>query len=84
DTYTFDPGLAVGDVVKIEDWKVGEVSDTGTENHSLSFNASVMDIQKVISRHQSLTVNIVLESPDREIVIRLKNLLRARNPGQFS
>ena len=84
DTYTFDPGLVIGDVVKIKDWKVGEASNISLENRSLSFDAKVMDIQKVIIRHQSFAVNIALESPDREVVTQLRELLRTRNPEQFS
>lgn len=83
DTYTVNPGLTKGDTVKITDWKVGEVSDTGLENRFFSFSARVMDIQKVISRHQKFEVNIILESPDREVVTQLRDSLRARNPEQF-
>ena len=84
DSYTFDPNLVVGDSVKITDWNVGEASDTSIKNSCFSFDAKVMDIQKIISRHQSFTVNIILESPDRELVSQLRALYRARNPEQFS
>ena len=80
DTLTFDPSLSVSDEIKIQDWKVGVNTETITSNQSFSFSARVMSIQKVLVRHEAFIVEILLESPDMEIMSELRNALRARNP----
>ncbi|WP_413174873.1 hypothetical protein [Anabaena azotica] len=83
DTYTFDPGLAKGDEIQVQDFKVGVVTNTDTSNKTFSFSATVMDIQKVAIRHQSFNVNIILESPEKETMAQIREALRARNSEQF-
>ena len=83
DIYEFDPNLAVGDTVYIEDWKVAVSTDTDTNNESFSFSAAVISIQKTVVRHSSFMVNIILESPDRETVAKMQKTLRERNPDKF-
>jgi len=84
DSYTFDPNLSQGDVVHIEEWKVGFRTDDTLQNQSFSFEARVMEIQKVVVPHHSFVVNIILESPDRETISQLRKALRDKNPEQFS
>ena len=83
DSYTFDPNLSQGDVVHIKEWKVGVKTDYTLQNQSFSFEARVMEIQKVVVRHHSFVVNIILESPDRETISQLIEALRDNNPEQF-
>ncbi len=83
DTYTFDPQLIKGDTVCIKDWKVGVAADTGLENKAFYFDATVIDVQKTVVRHQHFSVDIILESPDREIVAQLRNALTFRNIQNF-
>jgi hypothetical protein len=68
-SYTFNPHLSQGDVVHIEKWNVEvRTDDTTLQNKSFSFEARVMEIQKVVVRHQPFVVNIILESSDRETI----------------
>lgn len=83
DTYTFDPQLIKGDTVCIKDWKVGVAADTGLENKAFYFDATVIDVQKTVVRHQHFSVNIILESPDREIVAQLRDALTFSNIQNF-
>jgi hypothetical protein len=84
DSYTFDPNLSQGDVVHIEKWNVEvRTDDTTLQNKSFSFEARVMEIQKVVVRHQPFVVNIILESSDRETISQLRKALRDKNPEQF-
>jgi hypothetical protein len=83
DTYTFDPGLAIGDKIEVQEWKVGVSSETGDSNQSFSFPAEVMDIQKISIRHQAFVVNILLESSDKATINQLREALLERNPGHF-
>ena len=84
DSYTFDPNLSQGDVVHIEEWNVEvRTDDTTLQNKSFSFEARVMEIQKVVVRHHRFVVNIILESPDRETISQLREALRDNNPQQF-
>ena len=79
DIYTFDPGLSKGDTIHVKDWKVGHSSNTEVGNHVFEFDASVIDIKKIVLRHQSLVVKIIVESPDRETIIQIRNALNAQN-----
>ena len=79
DIYTFDPGLSKGDTIHVEDWKVGYSSNTEVGNHVFEFDASVIEIKKVVLRHQSLIVKIIVESPDRETIIQIKNAINTQN-----
>lgn len=79
DIYTFDPGLSKGDTIHVKDWKVGHSSNTEVGNHVFEFDASVIDIQKIVLRHQRLTVKIIVESPDRETIIQIRNAINTRN-----
>ncbi len=81
DTYTFDPGLKKGDTIHVKDWKVGFSTNTEQGNHVLEFDATVIDVQKTVARNQHLTVNIILECPDRQKIAQLKDALSARNPN---
>ncbi|MEG4963090.1 MULTISPECIES: DUF6887 family protein [unclassified Microcoleus] len=83
DTYTFDPQLIEGDTVCIKDWKVGIAADTGLENRAFSFDTTVIDVQKTVVRHQHFSVDILLESPDREIVAQLRDALTFSNLQNF-
>jgi len=83
DSYTFDPNLSQGDVVHIKEWKVGVKTDYTLQNQSFSFEARVMEIQKVVVPHHSFVVNIILESPNRETISQLREALRNNNPEQF-
>jgi hypothetical protein len=83
DSYTFDPNLSQGDVVHIQEWKVGVKTDYTLQNQSFSFEARVMEIQKVVVPHHSFVVNIILESPNRETISQLREALRNNNPEQF-
>ncbi|AFZ15159.1 hypothetical protein Cri9333_4374 [Crinalium epipsammum PCC 9333] len=76
DSYTFDPQLSKGDVVQIEEWKI----PVGGQNQTLSFEARVMEIKKVVVRHHCLKVNIILESPNRETIPQLEEALENKNP----
>jgi hypothetical protein len=80
DTYTFDPNLKKGDTIHIEDWKVGFSTPTQMGNHVFEFDATVIDIKKIVARHQHLTVNILLESPDREKIAQIRDALKSQNP----
>jgi hypothetical protein len=84
DTYTFDPKLTKGDSIHIENWKVGVDKDNGRDNETFSFDATVIDIQKTVIRHEGFIVNLILESPDRDTITKLKKAFRDRNPEQFS
>ncbi|MEG4963529.1 MULTISPECIES: hypothetical protein [unclassified Microcoleus] len=83
DSYTFEPNLSQGDVVHIQEWKVGVETDYKLQNQPFSFEARVMEIEKVVVRHHSFVVNIILESPDRETISQLIEALRDNNPEQF-
>ncbi|MDJ0734249.1 MAG: hypothetical protein QNJ47_09260 [Nostocaceae cyanobacterium] len=79
DTYTFDPKLAIGDTVKIEDWKVGVKKNNELTNEVFSFNATVMDIRRTIVRHQNFVVDIIIESPGKTTISQLRDALRENN-----
>ena len=79
DIYTFDPGLSKGDTIHVKDWKVGHSSNTEVGNHVFEFDASVIEIKKVVLRHQSLIVKIIVESPDRETIMQIKNAINTQN-----
>ena len=83
DSYTFDPNLSQGDVVHIQEWKVEVETDYELQNQPFSFEARVMEIQKVVVPHHSFVVNIILESPDRETTSQLIKALKDKNPEQF-
>jgi len=83
DTYTFDPDLAVGDVIKIEDLKLRSSTDVSLSNEVFSFSAQVISIQKTALHHQSFVVNIILESPDRETIAEIRKLMHQNNPKIF-
>lgn len=83
DSYTFDPNLSQGDVVHIEQWRVGVRTDDTLQNQSFSFEARVMQIKKEVVRNHSFVVNIILESPNRETRSQLREALRDNNPEQF-
>jgi hypothetical protein len=89
DTYNFNPQLEKGDVVNIENWKTGVINEhqEGIEigNQTFSFTAQVLDIQKRIVRNNQYIVNIILESPDREIIKQLRNaLISSKSEKLFS
>ena len=50
------------------------------ENRAFSFDATVIDVQKTVVRHQHLSVDIILESPDRETITQLRDAWKSRNP----
>ena len=83
DTYTFDPNLAVGDEIQIEDFRIKLSTDTSLSNKVFSFPAQVKDIQKTAFHHRSFAINIILESPDRETIAEIRELLRQNNPETF-
>ena len=83
DTYIFNPGLFIGDEIRIDNWKVGVATETSLSNQTFSFIAKVMSIQKVAVRHEAFIIEIFLESPDKEIITQLRDVLRTRNPQQF-
>jgi hypothetical protein len=83
DTYTFDPDLAVGDEIKIEDLKLKSSIDGSLSNEVFSFLAQVISIQKTALHHQSFVVNIILESPDRETIAEIRKLMHQNNPEIF-
>ena len=83
DTYTFDPDLAVGDEIKIEDLKLKSSTDGSLSNEVFSFSAQVKSIQKTALHHQSFVVNIILESPDRETIAEIRKLMHQNNPEMF-
>lgn len=83
DTYTFDPQLIKGDTVCIKDWKVGLATETGLKNRVFSFDATVIDVQKTVVRHQHFSVDIILESPDRETIAQLRDAFIAKNSPSF-
>ncbi|MEH2060662.1 MAG: hypothetical protein V7K50_00055 [Nostoc sp.] len=83
DTYNFDPHLDKGDIVKIENWKIGVIDEGKQENESFSFTAQVFDIEKTVVRNKSYRVDIILESPDREIIKQLGDALRSKNSDKL-
>ncbi len=83
DTYTFDPQLIKGDTVCIKDWKVGVAADTKLKNRAFSFDATVIDVQKTVVRHQHFSVDIILESVDRETIAQLRDAVISRNLQSF-
>ena len=83
DTYTFDPQLIKGDTVCIKDWKIGVAADTELKNRAFSFDATVIDVQKTVVRHQHFSVDIIVKSPNRETIAQLKDALTSRNPQSF-
>ena len=83
DTYTFDPNLAVGDEIQIESLKIKSSTDTSLSNEVFSFSAQVKSIQNTALHHQSFVVNIILESPDREIIAGIRKLMHQNNPEIF-
>ncbi|MFM9264076.1 DUF6887 family protein [Tychonema sp. BBK16] len=83
DTYTFDPQLIKGDTVSIKDWKIGVTADKGLRNRAFSFDATVIDVQKTVVRHQHFSVDIILQSPDRETIAQLRDALTSRNSQNF-
>ncbi|MEH2350256.1 MAG: hypothetical protein V7K55_20105 [Nostoc sp.] len=89
DTYNFNPQLEKGDIVNIENWKTGVINEhqEGIEigNQTFSFTAQVLDIQKTVVRNNQYIVNIILESPDREIIKQLRNaLISSKSEKLFS
>lgn len=83
DTYTFDPNLAVGDEIQVEDFRVKLSTDASLSNKIFSFPAQVKDIQKAVIHHKSFEVNIILESPDRETIAEIRKLMHQNNPEAF-
>jgi hypothetical protein len=79
DIYTFDPGLSKGDTIHVENWKVGHSSNMEVGNQEFEFDASVIEIQKIVVRHQSLIVKIIVESLDRETITQIIKALNTRN-----
>ena len=87
--YTSNPDLVVGDTFSIHGWKIPNPSvpcetPNQASNEALPpFSAKVMKIEKTAVRKEAFYIDIYVESPDRVIVDRIRESLRANNPNKF-